>query len=61
MAVYARPEPKNTGRTVVVTGGAGGIGKAIVEAFRNNGDTVAVLDRHSGPGVTAVDVADEQA
>jgi 3-oxoacyl-[acyl-carrier protein] reductase len=47
------------GRTVVVTGGASGIGQAIVEAFRNNGDRVAVLDRAGGDGVIRTDVADE--
>lgn len=48
-----------TGRAVVVTGGASGIGKAIAEAFRAGGDRVAVLDRAAGPGVVTVDVADE--
>lgn len=47
------------GRTVVVTGGASGIGQAIVEAFRNNGDRVAVLDRAGGDSVIHTDVADE--
>jgi 3-oxoacyl-[acyl-carrier protein] reductase len=46
-------------RAVVVTGGASGIGKAIAEGFRANGDRVAVLDRAGGPGVVTVDVADE--
>lgn len=50
---------RSSARTVVVTGGASGIGKAIAEAFRGNGDRVAVLDRAGGPGVIAVDVADE--
>ncbi len=48
------------GRSVVVTGGASGIGRAIVEAFRANGDRVAVLDRAAGPGVISVDVADQE-
>jgi len=51
--------PHSTGRAVVVTGGASGIGKAIAEAFTANGDTVAVLDRDGGAGRIAVDVSDE--
>ncbi|WP_445156069.1 SDR family NAD(P)-dependent oxidoreductase [Arthrobacter sp. Hor0625] len=51
--------PHSTGRAVVVTGGASGIGKAIAEAFTANGDTVAVLDRDGGSGRIAVDVSDE--
>ncbi|MBV9998865.1 MAG: SDR family oxidoreductase [Verrucomicrobia bacterium] len=47
------------GRSVVVTGGRSGIGRAIVEAFRANGDRVAVLDLISGDDVIRVDVADE--
>ncbi|MFD1211628.1 SDR family NAD(P)-dependent oxidoreductase [Arthrobacter sp. GCM10027362] len=48
-----------TGRAVVVTGGASGIGLAIAEAFRANSDRVAVLDRAGGDGIIRVDVADE--
>lgn len=51
-----RREP---GRAVVVTGGASGIGRAIADAFRDNGDRVAVLDRAEGNGSIPVDVADE--
>lgn len=50
---------RGPGRAVVVTGGASGIGQAIAEAFRDNGDTVAVLDRAAGQGIIPVDVADE--
>jgi len=48
-----------SGRAVVVTGGASGIGKAIAEAFTANGDRVAVLDRSGAAGSIAVDVSDE--
>ncbi|NKX56041.1 SDR family NAD(P)-dependent oxidoreductase [Arthrobacter mobilis] len=47
------------GRAVVVTGGASGIGQAIAEAFRANGDRVVVLDRAAGSGTIQVDVAGE--
>ena len=52
-------ERSRGGRAVVVTGGGSGIGAAIAGAFRENGDTVAVLDRTPGPDTIAVDVADE--
>jgi 3-oxoacyl-[acyl-carrier protein] reductase len=48
-----------SGRGVVVTGGASGIGRAIADAFRENGDAVAVLDRAAGEDTIHVDVADE--
>jgi 3-oxoacyl-[acyl-carrier protein] reductase len=48
-----------SGRAVVVTGGSSGIGKAIADAFRDNGDRVEVLDRAEGGGAIRVDVADE--
>jgi NAD(P)-dependent dehydrogenase (short-subunit alcohol dehydrogenase family) len=46
------------GRTAVVTGGAGGIGSAIVRALADAGHEVAILDRE---GEFAVDLADEHA
>lgn len=48
-----------SGRTVVVTGGASGIGRAIAEAFRSHGDRVVVLDRSDGADVIRVDVSEE--
>ena len=45
-------------RTAVVTGGAGGIGSAIVGALTAAGHDVAILDRE---GEFAVDLGDEQA
>ncbi len=45
-------------RTAVVTGGAGGIGSAIVGALMDGGHDVAILDRE---GEFAVDLGDEQA
>lgn len=53
------PTIEVAGRAVVVTGGSSGIGRAIADAFRDNGDRVAVLDRAGGNGVIHVDVADE--
>ena len=50
---------RESGRAVVVTGGASGIGRAIADALRDNGDRVAVLDRATGNGSIPVDVADE--
>jgi 3-oxoacyl-[acyl-carrier protein] reductase len=45
-------------RTAVVTGGAGGIGGAIVRVLTESDHDVAILDRQ---GEFAVDLADEQA
>lgn len=55
----SEPSRPAEGRTVVVTGGASGIGRAIAEAFTANGDRVAVLDRSGAAGTIAVDVSDE--
>jgi 3-oxoacyl-[acyl-carrier protein] reductase len=50
----------NEGRGVVVTGGNSGIGSAIADAFRANGDRVIVLDRSgTGAEVINVDVSQE--
>jgi NAD(P)-dependent dehydrogenase (short-subunit alcohol dehydrogenase family) len=50
-----------TGRKILITGGASGIGRATAGLFRSQGAEVAVLDRVAGnwDGVfVAVDVAD---
>jgi NAD(P)-dependent dehydrogenase (short-subunit alcohol dehydrogenase family) len=52
------------GKVAVVTGAAGGIGAATVEAFRREGATVVGVDLHDGsPGdvALAVDVTEEAA
>lgn len=40
--------PDLAGKAVLVTGGAGGIGRAIAEAFLAQGARVAILDREAG-------------
>jgi 2-keto-3-deoxy-L-fuconate dehydrogenase len=46
------------GKVAIVTGGASGIGLAIVERFRAEGAVVEVLEREAGPGQIACDVTD---
>ena len=47
--------------TAVVTGAAGGIGGALLSAFRNAGYQVTGVDRVSADGVTSLDVTDTAA
>jgi 2-dehydro-3-deoxy-L-rhamnonate dehydrogenase (NAD+) len=49
------------GRTAVVTGGASGIGAAVVSRLRASGHTVAILDWKGDADVIKVDVADQNA
>ena len=46
-------------RSVVVTGGAGAIGAAVMERFRAEGDAVLGLDLRTADDIVACDVADE--
>jgi len=56
---HAEGTALTAGRSVVVTGGAGAIGGAVVARFAALGDRVLALDVREGPGVVACDVADE--
>jgi D-xylose 1-dehydrogenase len=49
MSDFAR-YPSLAGRTVLITGGATGIGKAMAEAFAGQGSRVAVLDKDDAAG-----------
>jgi 2-dehydro-3-deoxy-L-rhamnonate dehydrogenase (NAD+) len=48
-------------RTAVVTGGASGIGAAVVRRLRASDIQAIVFDTSDGPGITRVDVTDEDA
>ena len=56
-----------TARRIIVTGGASGLGRAVVEALRANGDAPIVFDRalgddaSSGTDAVTVDVTDREA
>lgn len=52
MAIY----PSLAGRAVLVSGGAAGIGAAIVEAFVTQGSNVAFLDRDAEAAATLADM-----
>src|SRR5882672_3196571 len=48
-----RTSIQDPGRVVVITGAAGGIGKALLEAFHRDGATIAAVDL---PGTDVIDV-----
>jgi NAD(P)-dependent dehydrogenase (short-subunit alcohol dehydrogenase family) len=50
-----------TGKRVVVTGAAGGLGRTVVELFRAEGATVIGTDVVAGDGIVACDLADDAA
>ena len=61
MSLTAQPRLRFANRTVVVTGGASGIGAAAVRLFADEGAAVAVVDRaepRSEEGVAAWRTAD---
>lgn len=60
-AETSRPAIVNEGRVVVVTGGARGIGQAVANTLRANGDRVVVLDYRAAAGDVQVDLRSEQA
>jgi NAD(P)-dependent dehydrogenase (short-subunit alcohol dehydrogenase family) len=52
-----------TGRRIIVTGGASGLGRAVAEALRAAGDTAIVFDRaieNEGADALSVDVTDRE-
>jgi NAD(P)-dependent dehydrogenase (short-subunit alcohol dehydrogenase family) len=52
---------KLDGRNVLITGAAGGIGRAIVAAFADCGAACTAFDLRTGDGMLACDVGDEAA
>lgn len=52
----SNPTPDPSGRSVLVTGGNRGIGRAIAQAFLEQGDRVAVTTRNGGAPDGALDV-----
>jgi NAD(P)-dependent dehydrogenase (short-subunit alcohol dehydrogenase family) len=53
--------PRFTGKRVIVTGAAGGVGSQLVDMFRAEGASVVGTDVVAKDGVVATDLRDEQA
>ena len=47
------------GKTILLTGGQGGIGKALAHRLKDQGANLIIIDRHAEPGTVVCDLADK--